>query len=117
MIPHCLHLSLNTLLNSHSLSLSYFELGARLLATSTKESGAWLNVIAVTTLDLRMNDHTVSVAVGLRLGTAICAPHLCQHCDEEVDCYGTHGLSCCCSEGNITDILQLIPLSTGLLSQ
>ena len=23
----------------------------------------------------------------------------CQHCDEEVDCYGTHGLSCCCSEG------------------
>ena len=31
-----------------------------------------------------MNDHTLSVAVGLRLGTAICAPHQCQHCDEEV---------------------------------
>ena len=46
-----------------------------------------------------MDDHTLSIAVGLRLGTAICAPHQCQHCDEEVDCYGTHGLSCRCSEG------------------
>ena len=66
---------------------------------STKESGAWLNVIPVTALRLRMDDHTLSVAVGLRLGTAICAPHQCQHCDEEVDCYGTHELSCHCSEG------------------
>ena len=46
-----------------------------------------------------MDDHTLRVAVGLRLGTTICAPHQCQHCDEEVDCYGTHGISCRCSEG------------------
>ena len=45
-----------------------------------------------------MDDHTFRVAVGLRLGTTICAPHQCQHCDKEVDCYGTHGISCRCSE-------------------
>ena len=86
---------------------------ARLLATSTKESGAWLYFIPLTALSVKKDDHTLRVAVGLRLGTAICVPHQCQHCDEKVNCYGTHGLSCC----YITDMLQLIPLSTGLSSQ
>ena len=47
----------------------------------------------LTALGLRMDDHTLRVAVGLRLGTTIVAPHQCQHCGEEVDCYGTRGLS------------------------
>ena len=46
-----------------------------------------------------MDDNSLSVAVGLWLGTAICARNKCQQCDEEVGCYGTHGLSCRCSEG------------------
>jgi len=53
----------------------------------------------VTALGLRMNDNTLRVAAGLRLGTAICAPHQCQHCDKEVDCFDTHTLRCHCSEG------------------
>ncbi len=50
---------------------------ARLLAVSTKESAAWLRALPVTAaLGLRMDDSTVRVTVGVRLGTAICGPHL-----------------------------------------
>ena len=50
-------------------------------------------------LGLRLDDSTLGIAVGLRLGTAICAAHQCQNCSEEVDCQGSYGLSCCYSEG------------------
>ena len=46
-----------------------------------------------------MDDETVRVAVGLRLGTPLCQPHECSHCGSEVDPLGTHGLSCRWSEG------------------
>ena len=59
---------------------------ARLLATSAKESGARLLAIPVTAFGLRVDDHTLRVAVGLTLGTTIVSPHQCQHCGEEVDC-------------------------------
>ena len=72
---------------------------ARLLAASTKEVGAWLNVQPISSLTLRMDDVTVRVAVGLRLGTSLCHPHTCQHCGAEVDCYGLH-LSCKWSQGH-----------------
>ena len=72
---------------------------ARLLAASTKESGAWLNAPPITSLGLRMDDSTIRVAVGLRLGTTLCRPHSCHHCGTEVDHQGTHGLSCKKSEG------------------
>ena len=74
---------------------------ARLLATMTKESGAWLHALPITSLGLRMDDTTLRIAVGLRLGTAICAAHLCHHCGAEVDCLGIHGLSCRHSEGRL----------------
>ena len=47
---------------------------ARLLAVSVKESGAWLHAIPVSVLGLRLDDAAVRIAVGLRLGTPICAP-------------------------------------------
>ena len=84
---------------------------ARLLAVSTKESGAWLNALPIASLGLRMDDNTVRVAVGLRLGSTLCRPHACQHCGVEVDHLGSHGLSCRKSEGRhyrhsaINDIL------------
>ena len=52
---------------------------ARLPAVTTKESGAWLRPLPVTALGLRMDENTVRVEVGLRLGTRLCAPHTCQH--------------------------------------
>ena len=41
---------------------------ARLLASAAKESGAWLNVLPISSLGLRMDDDTVRVAVGFRFG-------------------------------------------------
>ena len=72
---------------------------ARLLATSSKETGAWLNTLLVSALGLRMDDETTCVAVGLRLGTPLCRPHECSNCGVMVDGLATHGLSCRFSEG------------------
>ena len=72
---------------------------ARLLAAAAKESGAWLNVLPVSALGLRMDDNTIRVAVGLRLGASLCRPHTCHHCGDEVDSLATHELSCKWSEG------------------
>ena len=72
---------------------------SRLLAASTNESGAWLNALPVSSLGLRMDNNTVRVAVGLRLGSPLCRPHTCHHCGAQVDSTATHGLSCKWSEG------------------
>ena len=72
---------------------------ARLLAAACKGSGAWLNVLPISSLGLRMDDDCIRIAVGLRLGTTLCSPHDCCRCGNEVDHLGTHGLSCRQSEG------------------
>ena len=46
-----------------------------------------------------MDDDSIRIAVGLRLGTTLCRPHSCYHCGAEVGHLGTHGLSCLRSEG------------------
>ena len=85
---------------------------ARLLAVRSKASGAWLQALPVSSLGLRLDDSSLRIAVGLRLGTDICAPHLCRHCDSEVGPRGLHGLSCRYSEGrhsrhaSVNDILH-----------
>ena len=56
---------------------------ARLLAVSAKESGAWLHAFPISILGLRMDDNTVRIAMGLRLGSTLCRPHVCQHCGAE----------------------------------
>ena len=71
---------------------------ARLLASAAKESGAWLNVLPISSLGLRMDDDTVRVAVGLRLGAPLCRPHHCHHCGLDVDSLATHALNCRWSE-------------------
>ena len=58
---------------------------ARLLAASTPESGAWLNVLPLSSARLRMCDNTIHVAIGLRLGTPLCQPHMCVQCGVEVN--------------------------------
>ena len=72
---------------------------ARLLAASTSKSRAWLNALPISSLGLRMDNNTIRVAVGIRLGTQLCRPHMCHHCGSEVDGFGIHGLSCRWSEG------------------
>ena len=72
---------------------------ARLLSVSARESGAWLQALPVSSLGLRLDDEAVRIAVGLRLGCPLSAPHTCVHCGEDVDQYATHCLSCKWSQG------------------
>ena len=72
---------------------------ARLLAVMSKDSGAWLQALPNSSLGLRLDDFSLRIAVGLRLGTSICVPHLCNCCGAEVTALGTHGLSCRSSSG------------------
>ena len=65
-----------------------------LLASSTKESGAWLHALSNSALGFQLNDHSLTITVDLRLGTPLCGPHQCRHCGEEVDVMGRHGLTC-----------------------
>ncbi len=41
---------------------------ARLLATATKEAGAWLNVLPISSLGLILDNEAIRIAVGLRFG-------------------------------------------------
>ena len=73
---------------------------ARLLAASSPESGAWPNAPRCSSLSLHLDNDTIQVVADLYLGTSICKPHKCRHCDAELDSLGTHGLSCKWSEGH-----------------
>ena len=72
---------------------------AQLLVSTHMESGAWLNALPLSHCGLRMDDETVWVAVGLRLGAPLCYPHQCYHCGTEVNDLATHGLNCWWNEG------------------
>ena len=74
---------------------------ARLLASTAKESGAWLNALPIASLGLRMDNDTIRIATGLRLGAPLCRPHSSHHCGDEVDSLATHGLSCWWSKGRL----------------
>ena len=93
------------------------------MAVSTKESGAWLHALPISSVGLRMDDNTVRVAVGLRLGSTLCRPHTCQHCGGDMNHLATHGLSCKKSEGRhhrhaaINDILYRALLSAMIVSR
>ena len=73
---------------------------ARLLSASKKEFGAWLQTLPVTSLGLCMDDNTIRIDIGLRLGAPFCIPHLCHHCGSNVDMPGMPILSCHFSAGH-----------------
>lgn len=54
-----------------------------------------------------MTNETVRIAAGLRLGTPLCQPHICMHCNQEVTSLGLHGLSCLRSQGRHTRHFEL----------
>ena len=95
---------------------------ARLLAARAKESGAWLQALPVSSLGLRMDREVVRVALGLRLGVTLCHPHVCLHCQAQVDHRVLHGLSCRRSQGRhprhaaINDIVKRSLTSAGVPS-
>ena len=73
---------------------------ARLLAVASEHSSDWLNAAPVPTMGLKLDDMTLRIACGLRLGTPIIHPHKCV-CGNVVDKTGRHGLSCTNTKGTI----------------
>ena len=72
---------------------------ARILASTRKESGAWLQALPCPNLGTFLDESTVRIAAGLRLGIPLCHPHPCHNCGATVDRSGTHGLCCRNSKG------------------
>ncbi|CAG9129863.1 unnamed protein product [Plutella xylostella] len=73
---------------------------ARLLASSTPQSGYWLNAYPSANLGTLLDRTTLAVAISLRLGLQTNEPHRCR-CGEHADRRGHHGLSCGRSAGRI----------------
>lgn len=71
---------------------------ARLLAAASPHSGDFLSAVPCSAVGTRMDDSSFRIAVALRLGASVCAPHTCI-CGHSVDSSGTHGLSCRRSAG------------------
>src|SRR5271165_5142013 len=76
------------------LSAAHNQAGiARLIAAAAPHSGAFLQALPCSAVGTRMDDTSLRIAVALRLGAPVCAPHSCV-CGADVDESGTHGLSC-----------------------
>ncbi|XP_055349847.1 uncharacterized protein LOC129596553 [Paramacrobiotus metropolitanus] len=80
---------------------------AALLAASEKESAAWLHALPAACLGTVVNDEQVRVAVGLRFGLPVVAPHECAGCGFQVTPDGHHGLSCLYSKGRWSQHTEL----------
>ncbi len=66
---------------------------ARLLASRAPGSGDWLGALPLSGIGLKMDNATVRIAVGLRLGAPVVRTHKCV-CGSLVTVDGHHGLSC-----------------------
>jgi hypothetical protein len=66
---------------------------AAFLAAAAPHSGDWLLALPLASCGLRLDDEAVRVAVGLRLGLALCTPHPCR-CGANVDAHGIHAFVC-----------------------
>ena len=89
---------------------------ARLLAVSSPHAGDWLHALPISACGLRLDNETIRIAVGLRLGADICEPHTCP-CGSDVDFRGTHGLSCRSSAGRLSRHAQINDLVWRSLSR
>ena len=94
---------------------------ARLMATSQKESGAWLNALPVSSLGTLLDPERFRVAIALRVGADVYIPHSCR-CGWRMDSRGLHGLSCKYSAGRfprhsaMNEVIKRALQKTGLPS-
>src|SRR5207248_1797160 len=72
---------------------------ARLRAASDPWSGKWLEALPSASLGTTLDNNSFRVAVGLRLGAALCHPHHCSQCGADVTSSADHGLVCRNSQG------------------
>lgn len=73
---------------------------ARLLAAAAPHSGDWLHTVPIAACGLHLDNDSIRIAVGLRLGCALCQSHTCR-CGATVDALGSHALSCKRNAGRI----------------
>ena len=66
---------------------------ARFKALQCKESNAWLHAIPSSNIGTVMDNNSLRICIGLRLGCNICSAHTCK-CESLVSPNGLHGLSC-----------------------
>ena len=66
---------------------------ARLLAVASDHASDWLNAMPIASLGNKLDNQSLRIACGLRLGTRLCHPHTCK-CGGQVDSSGRHGLYC-----------------------
>jgi len=71
---------------------------ARLLASASPDSGAWLHALICRNLGLALTNRELRVAIGLRIGAPLVRPHTCV-CGAAVEHQAHHGLSCKQSAG------------------
>ena len=71
---------------------------ARLRAVTAEHSSDWLNAIPIPALGLKLDNTSLRIACGLRLGSPLCQPHSCP-CGMLVNELGRHGLSCTHAKG------------------
>ena len=62
---------------------------ARLIAAAAAPSGAFLQALPCSAVGTQLDDASLRIAVALRLGAPICAPHKCI-CGVDVDSSGVH---------------------------
>ena len=95
---------------------------ARLLAPRSTGSGDWLEAIPLACVGMKMDNVTIRIAAGLRLGAPIVHPHACTGCSAQVTVYGHHGLSCRHGSGRhsrhnqVNELLCRAFISTGTLA-
>lgn len=113
----CCKMEAETLLNR----TSDFINRARLVASCSPGSGDWLNALPLACAGLKMDNTTVRIAAGLRLGAPIVRPHVCV-CGKMVTVDGLHGLSCRHGSGRhsrhnqVNDLLCRAFISAGTLT-
>ena len=85
---------------------------ARLLASSSTEAAAWLAARPVSTFGKLLDDASLRISVGLRLGARICTAHKCV-CGGMRNQWDPHGLSCKQSRGRQGRAKRVHPESSG----
>ena len=86
---------------------------ARLLAVSSEGSSSWLQAVPAVSTGTMLDDESLRIAVGLRLGSLVVGEHTCT-CGVQVQPTGAHCLSCRRSAGRrprhaaLNDVLSRI---------
>lgn len=94
---------------------------ARLLASCSPGSGDWLHALPLSSVGLKLDNATVRISAGLRLGAPVVRSHTCV-CGSTVTVDGHHGLSCRHGSGRhsrhdqINDLLYRAFASAGTLA-